>query len=319
MKIGFRFWMFALVVAPYSSSVRAEEMSLDLSEYCQFHLKPRFQDLDCDSIPDSILDKEDDGGNRWKIRFHFGNSRTTYGATDLHVRANGMDVVVRDVEMVERTSASHYNPANWEHLQDALRWIDEPTNTFTVSFEKGPNILYITVFHPKYLKSFLYRKSEVEGQPVYQFGSIGESDNFSQTIPDGWNMYYIGNTHLNMVWQVGYGRRFTLFKSGGFGRLSYIPKADFGIGTGRARSVNIIPGELWDDHQDSYRIQSTNLSFGHRLEYDRGALSVFIDHKVIFSDVHHGFLDGSVDYSLRATPITFGIGIDLFPRKKRSQ
>jgi hypothetical protein len=308
------------------------EMDIDLSSFCRDNQQAdnheiiiKEKDSTCKTIKDLegkkiepiILSKKDNEGNSWKLRFHFGFSRTDYAKTDLHIKSDVITVVVKDVEMHERTSAHHYNPATWDHLQEAAQWIDEPTNTFTFSLEKNKNIFYLTVFHPKYLKSLVYSKSQVNGETVYNVGPIPESDDFSSQIPDGSNLLYLGNTHMNMNWQVGYGRQFVIFDSKKAGKLSYTIKGDIGISTGKARSVHIIPGQAWDDYSDDHKIQGLNASIGHRMEYQRGRVSLFVDQKTIVSKMHHGFYDGTIDYNLRATPTTFGVGIDLFTKKKR--
>ena len=204
--------------------------------------------LEGKDIAPIVLDKKDEHGNSWKIRFNFGFSRTDYAPTHLNIKSGVINIVVKDVEMHERTSNSYYNPANWTELQNAAQWIDEPTNTFTFSLEKNKNTFYLSVFHPKYLKSVVYSTKEVNGAPVYTVSPIGESDNFSQTIPEGNNMLYLGNTHYNMIWQVGYGRQFVIFDTKKAGKLSYTVKGDVGINTGKARSVHIIPGVAWNDY-----------------------------------------------------------------------
>jgi hypothetical protein len=75
----------------------------------------------------------------------------------------------------------------------------------------------------------------------------------------------------------------------------------------------------WDDYIDEDRIQGINASIGHRLEYQRGIVSLFIDQKTIFQKIEHGFYDGTINYNLRSTPTTFGIGIDLFTHKKKKK
>jgi hypothetical protein len=277
----------------------------------------QIRELEGKDIAPIVLDKKDEHGNSWKIRFNFGFSRTDYAPTDLHIKSGVINIVVKDVEMHERTSNSYYNPTNWTELQNAAQWIDEPTNTFTFSLEKNKNIFYLSVFHPKYLKSVVYSTKEVNGSPEYTVSPIGESDSFSQTIPEGNNMLYLGNTHYNMIWQVGYGRQFVIFDTKKAGKLSYTVKGDVGINTGKARSVHIIPGVAWNDYYDDHKVQGVNASIGHRLEYQRGRVSLFIDQKTIYSKMQHGFYDGTVNYNLRATPTTFGIGIDVFTKKKK--
>jgi hypothetical protein len=94
-------------------------------------------------------------------------------------------------------------------------------------------------------------------------------------------------------------------------------KGDIGINTGKARSVQIVPGVAWDDYIDDAKVQGFNASIGHKIEYQRGRVSLFVDQKTIYSKMQHGFYDGTIDYNLRSTPTTFGIGIDLFTKKKK--
>ena len=305
-----------IALSLFSLPTFAYEMDMDLSEQCRDEFEGKIEGLDCETIPDYTLIKKDDNGSEWKIRFHFGFSRTDYAKTDLHINNSLMNVVVKDVVFSERTSDSHYNPANWEGFTTAFKWIDEPTNTFALSLEKGKNNFYLTVFHPKFLKSVLYKETQVDGVSSFEFKDIYERDDFSQVIPEGYNMLYLGNTHYNMNWQVGYGRQFSIFDSKKWGKLTYVPKADIGIATGKARSVRIVPGVAWDDYIDDHKIQGYNASIGHRLEYSRGNTSLFVDHKTIINHLEHGFYDGTVEYNLRSSPLTFGIGFQVFNKKK---
>lgn len=305
-----------------------KEMDIDLTTFCKDQSSASHEALQKEresicgqinhlqdkNIPPVTIEKKDDEGNKWKFRFHFGFSRTDYHPADLRIDSSPIKVVIKDVEMYERTSAGHYDPRTWEHFQDAGRWIDEPTNTFTFSMEKKNNIIYFTIFHPKYLKSLTYNKS----QDGYDFQEVEqETYDFSSPIPEGSNLLYLGNTHMNMNWQIGYGRQFVILNSEKAGKLSYTIKGDVGISTGKARSVHIIPGKAWDDYADDMKVQGYNTSIGHRLEYQRGRVSLFIDQKTVFSKLKHGFYDGTIEYNLNYSPTTFGIGIDLFKPKKK--
>ncbi len=314
------FWVLALI--PTLS--QAEIMDVDFSDYCKNKLQKEIEKLDCDKFPPIEIDKVDDEGKKWKIRFHFGFTRTQYHKTNLSVQSELVDIVVRDVEMYERTSAEYYNPANWRGLDGAIKWIDEPTNTFMISFEKEKNNFYVTIFHPKYLKSIIYKKTEIDGQTHLDVVEGVKDNRLNQPRPEGYNMFYLQNTHANVVWQIGYGRQITLFDSRRGGKLTYIPRADIGITTGAARTVHIQRDESGKgselvDSTEKFGIQGLNASIGHRLEYQRGKASIFIDHKTTFAKMHHSFGEGTIDYNLRYTPITFGIGIDLFSGKAKKK
>lgn len=314
-----------------SSLAHAQEaqdriMDIDLMSFCKDRVDLEEQEqLTCQQIKELegknvapvLFEKKDEEGNEWKLRFHFGFSRTEYAPTDLRIKSDVINIVIKDVEMHERTSSHHYNPANWEELQNSAQWIDEPTNTFTFSLEKDKNIFYLTIFHPKYLKSLVYKTTMVDGEPQHTVEPITETDDFSSPIPEGYNLLYLGNTHMNLITQIGYGRQFVIFDTKKAGKLSYTLKGDIGINTGKARSVQIVPGVAWDDYIDDAKVQGFNASIGHKIEYQRGRVSLFVDQKTIYSKMQHGFYDGTIDYNLRSTPTTFGIGIDLFTKKKK--
>ena len=264
------------------------------------------------------LDLRDDDDGPWKIRFHFGFSRTFYNPTDLNLDAPGFELQVKDVKMLERTSANHYDPKNWFNGESKpFQWIDEPTNTFTLSFEKNKNVIYVTAFHPKYLKSLRYSNQVIDGKEVKVFEDMVHTRDFSTPLPEGYSEVYIGNTHRNMVWQVGYGREITLLQGAKGSELRLTPRVDVGIATGQVRTVHITPGVRWDDYYDDKFIQGTNASVGGRLEYQRGRVSAFVEHKTTFSQVEHKFLDGKVDYNLNYSNLTFGVGIDIFNKKRK--
>ena len=315
--------ILALLLSGLSHKVSAQSevktMDIDMAQHCREVLEKQFPGLDCEKVPSLELTKKDNENKSWKFRFHFGFSRTDYLPTDLRINSSFGDVVVKDVEMYERTSAHHYNPANWDKFENSFKWIDEPTNTFTFSMEKKNNVFYLTVFHPKYLKSILYKRTEIEGEAPTEFSDIHESDSFAQDIPEGHGMIYLGNTHMNLVTQVGYGRMIEIYETPHFGRLTFIPRLDAGVNTGLARSVHIVRGERWDDYRDRLGVQGYNASLGARLEYQKGKVSLFVDSKVIYSKLNHGFFDGTVKYDLISTPVTFGIGVDVFSGKKKKK
>jgi hypothetical protein len=256
--------------------------------------------------------------NNWKLKFHFGYTRTNYLPTDVTFDSTELKGTVRDVNFVERTSEDFYNPFKaGRKITDALKWIDEPTNTMSLSIENDKNAIYLTAFHPKFLKSFLYEKKTNEsGEVETEFSPIGESDSFAQVIPEGKTMAYIGNTHKRMDWTIGYGRKIKLFNTKDFG-VMYVPRVDFGFSVGKARSVRIVPGQVWDDNKGKIEIQGGAMSVGHRLEVYKGRLSLFIDQRLVYSTQTHGFYDGTVSYKLMYIPTTFGMSYQLFEFKRK--
>jgi hypothetical protein len=313
-SLGFSLLFLGLVP---SLDAWSDALDVDVSELCRTQIEPQVEGLDCSTIPPYEIESPGPPGDgkTWKIRFYFGFSRTHYSPTDMSIHTPSMNVVVRDFRMVERTSAGYYNPANWGQPLDALRWIDEPTNTFNLSFEKGDHVIYITAYHPKYLQSFDFTpENPTTGDPA----SISAVGNSNPPIPLGSSRINFLNTYQNMVWQVGYGHKFQLFQSKNSGHLYYIPKADLGVSIGLSRTSVLNPDGVLKEYEGKLGYQGWDASIGHRLEYDQGRVSVFIDQRMIYSHRHHEFLDGTADYNLRLTPITVGIGVDLFPHHRRN-
>jgi hypothetical protein len=264
---------------------------------------------------------------KWKLRFNFGFARTTYFDTDMLLKSDRVDVIVRDFSFDERTTSSFYNPKNWEQPMDAFRWIDEPSNQFIVTAEKNKNVIYLTIFHPKYLKKNVQVKhitGTVDGVEVDKVMPLDEQfDGYNRQLGE---MYLtrFENTHKQMTWQIGYGRRFTLYKSPDQKtEVRWTPHVHAGIMTGEHFTVYEKKDQYWefDDYLDTKNpVQGAVFSVGHSLEVQRGKVSLFVDQKYNYSHVKHGFGSegGTAEYDFRFMPITFGIGIDLFnPNKKK--
>ena len=313
-----RFSLFLGLLLPLMGF--AETLNVDVSDSCRNELEKKFNGLNCDEVAPLEMEHLDENNKPWVIRFHFGFSRTTYHPTDMDIKSDLVTMKIDDVKMYERTSAHYYSPKNWDHAGEAFKWIDEPTNTMALSLEKGKNNFYVTVFHPKYLKSIIYNDS---GSEVEYFEGV-EDNRLNQPRPPGFKMLYLQNTHKNMVWQIGYGRQLKIVDHEKFGKLTYIPKVDIGISTGAARSVHIqekVSGSGSDmvDTTEGHKVQGYNASLGHRLEYQKGKVSVFVDHKTIYNNMHHDFYDGTADYNLRMSPVTIGVGIDIFSGKHKQK
>jgi hypothetical protein len=265
----------------------------------------------------------DDEGNPWKIRLHFGFTRTNIRPTDVTIKSSLVNTTIKGFEFSERTSAEHYDPRTWEHLQDAARWIDEPSNTFTLSIENKKNAFYLTAFHPKFLKTH-YQMTETAPDGTESVTYVPASQHLSNgtplsygSIPDGQAGIEIQNTHLLMNYQIGYGRKFTVFDSKKAGKLTYAPRVDAGVTIGGARSIYIVKNESWIEHKDPMGVQGFNASLGHRLEYQRGKVSVFADQKYTKSKMEHSFLDGTASYDLDYSTVTLGVAVDVFTPKKK--
>jgi len=267
------------------------------------------------------IDITDDQGNPWKLRFHFGFTRTNYRPTDVKLESSQMNTTIKGFEFDERTSANHYNPKNWKEFQDAFRWIDEPTNTIEISVENKKNAFYLTVFHPKTLATH-YQKDEGGGNysyikaPKESYLSI---DPFitNADIPDGHAAFEIQNTHKLMNYSLGYGRKFKVFDKPKTGQLDYVVRVDGGVIVGAARSLHFTEDGQYSEGVDKNKVQGFTGAVGHRVEFKRGKVGAFVEQKYTKTKLEHGFLDGKASYNLDFSTITFGLNVDLFTKKNK--
>lgn len=282
----------------------------------------------CDSVKELAkqnlaplnLELKDESGNPWKIRFHFGFTRNNYRPTDLKLESTRETKTIKGFQFDERTSATHYNPANWKEPVDALRWIDEPTNSFTISIENKKNVIYLTAFHPKTLATY-YQGKDGQGQDIYikAPASAYLSNNPALTvnsIPAGYSAMEIQNTRGLMNYSVGYGRKLQIFDSQKAGKLNYIVRVDVGAMVGAAKSFHFTEDREFSEGKDKTRIQSGTIALGHRLEYQKGKVGVFVEQKYTKTKMEHAFLDGKASYNLDFSTLNFGVSIDLFTKRK---
>lgn len=305
-------------LSAFAQEVQDQAIELDFSKECQELIKNEAElaELDCNNIPPFELTQKDSDDKEWKVRFHFGFSKTTYFKSDMNFDSSSIKVQVKGVELQDRPRGYHYDVSKWENIKDATGWIDEPTNTMMLSFEKGKNSYYLTVFHPKNVRSIYYKTDKKTGE-MYDLTQAEGYNNYTQEIPEGSNMMYIQNSHLNLIVQVGYGRQFKLFGSKKFGKITYIPRVDVGLNYSKSRSINFVEGKKRDLHEHTPEINGVSGSLGHRLEYQKGVFAVFIDQKFTYTKMKQGFLDGSVTYDQVSSPVTFGVALDLFSKKKK--
>jgi hypothetical protein len=265
--------------------------------------------------------KKDSDGNTWKIRFHFGFTRTSYANTDMYLKSSRVNVVIKDFEFDERTTAEAYDFRRWNRPLHYTQWIDEPTNTFAFSVENKNNVFYLTAFHPKFLKTKYQDKhvtGVVDGVAVDHVMPINEEFDGYNNQPGQMHLTRFENTHRQMDWQIGYGHKLVIFDDAKAGKLSYIPRVDVGLTSGQNRTVYVKKDEYWefDEKEDKHRVQGVNASVGHRIEYERGKVGLFVDQKVTVSKLNHGFLDGTASYSMLYSPITFGLSFQIYQPKK---
>ncbi len=258
------------------------------------------------------LNFKDDQNHDIVVRFHFGFARTTYQPTTLTVNDSQMHVVIKDFKVMEITSAICYSPEDWKKSGNPLEWIDEPTNLFDLSVEKDNNVFYVTIFHPKYLKPRTEQAQVtgvIAGQQVMRQMEINSSD---VQNPTSLHISEFQNTHLQVDWQIGYGRKLKIFDAGKWGELSYTPHVHVGITTGSTNVIMVGTDGSLQQRIAPNEIQGYNISVGHMLQYEIGRVDLFVDQKFTYEHLRSTFMDGTAQYDMKYMPVTFGVGIKLF-------
>lgn len=257
-------------------------------------------------------------GKKWAFKFRFGFVRTHYHSTTMHLKTSRTNVRIKNFEFRERTTASAYNPSTWQKPLDALRWIDEPTNMFQLSAERGSDVIYFTYFHPKFLiKKGQIKKVEglVNDIPVNEYQDItAVSDKLSDL-----ELVTFRNTFMQSDIKIGYGRKLTLAQGKDWGRITYTPSMHLGFAMGRHVDGVVDSNGDIREHREKTRLHGPSISIGQMLEYEYKMFSLFIDNKVTYSHIKHGYLNGEAKYNLLYTTLGFGMGFRLFQVSPRSR
>jgi hypothetical protein len=268
------------------------------------------------------LKSQDKGGDTWKFNFRMGFNRTKYSDTDMHLKSSRVDATIKNFSFQERTSSDFYNPKNWQQPMDAFRWIDEPTNSFTFSAEKNNNEFSLTAFHPKFLKQPYETKQvtgTVDGIAVDKVMPINEEFDGYNDKPGEMHLTRFESTHMQMDWQLGYGRNITLVDGKKYGKLVYTPSIYAGLTSGKHYDVYVKPGAYWDfdDAEDKMKIQGANIAVGNKIKYEYGRANIFVENKFTWSHLKHQFMDGTAEYNMKYNATTFGLGYKLFETKPK--
>jgi hypothetical protein len=229
--------------------------------------------------------------DRWKVRLYASHSFTTYFNSDVKFDTSRYQVEIKDYEWAERGSRSYFNPKYWgDEGRNPFQFLDEPSNTFTVSIEKDGNEFFLSSFHPKYLQA--------EGQVKQITGTIdGRPVNGSMEVPFVENR----NTYRQLTFEAGYGHRFKLLDSK-IGNLTYVPSVSAGImiGGNVSRVQNPVTGATTPENQDAFRVQGFGGSLTNRVEFNtpKERFGIFYENKLSGFSLKHGFEDGTQQYRL---------------------
>ena len=274
----------------------------------------------------SIIESKKD---KWKIRFYASHSFTTYFATDIKFRSTRYNVDIKDYEWAERGSREFFKSSTWkEEGNNPSQMLDEPSNTFTVSIEKNNNEFFLTAFHPKFLQKtdqIKYMKGTIDGVEVDGNYDINKPfDGYNQE-PGEMELVRNQNTHLEMMFELGYGRRIPIVK-GRFGSIVYTPSIAAGITGGKNLTVVVKEGQWWDfdDYEPEayWTIQGFGGSILNRLEFNskNERVGVFYENRFSYYKQNHEFMDGNQEYDLKLMGHNVGVKFMLYnPARKRNK
>lgn len=256
----------------------------------------------------------------WKFRLYFGMNRTKYYNSDVQIRSPNLNVDIKGLEWKERTSAAYYNPANWESFQNAFQWIDEPTNTFVLSATKNKHEFMLSAFHPKYLTregQVKEVKGTVDGVAIDGTKPLLGDFEGGANQPGELYLTSIRNTHMQMDFQLGYGREFELFKTDKNSALVYRPAVYAGVMMGKTVSIYEQEPGQHVEREDKVRIHGATAAIGNKLEYRfRDRVSAMVEYKVSGAMLNQKVFDGTVKYNMIYTPLHFGLGVKLYDENK---
>jgi hypothetical protein len=333
-----------------AGSVFSQETSIDLNinQLCEGHdvvagiNKARTVNLNdnklfvidegfCSEYDNMKLETSDpankDKKDKWKLRFYASHSFTKYYNTDIKLRSSRYNVDIKNYEWQERSSREFFNPKTWMvEGNNPLQIIDEPTNTFTLSLEKNGHEIFLSAFHPKFLQNTnqtKYMQGTVDGVEVDGIYDINRPfDGYNQS-PGEMELVRNQNTHMQMIFEVGYGYRFKLLETK-FGSINYSPSILMGLVTGQNYTVVVQEGLWWDfdDYTQKNTIQGYGGSIINKIEFNskNEKIGLFYQYKAGFYKQDHGFMDGTQTYDLKFTGHQVGLKFMINdPNKKKKK
>jgi hypothetical protein len=266
--------------------------------------------------------------DQWKFRFYASHSFTTYFNSDISFRSTRYNVDIKDYAWAERSSREFFTPETWkEEGNNPFQMIDEPTNTFTISMEKDGNEFFFQAFHPKFLQAdgqIKHMTGTIDGVAVNGFAPVNKPFDVYDQVPGESELVGNMNTHLQMTFEVGYGRRFDFPLGKKIGSFSYTPSISAGVMVGRNHSVYIKENEWWefDYYDDKLTVQGVGGSLTNRFEYNtpKERFGIFYENKLAGYRQNHGFLDGRQKYNLGFMGNSVGVKFMLYnPANKKNK
>jgi hypothetical protein len=264
--------------------------------------------------------------DKWKLRLYMSHSFTTYFNTNISLRSSRYQLEIKDYQWAERSSREFFLPSEWKKPgHNPGQFIDEPTNTFTLSIEKDGNEFFLSAFHPKFLQAknqIKHMEGTIDGTPVNGIAPINKPFDGYDQVPGESELVGNQNTYREMNFEIGYGKRFKLLDSK-FGSITYAPSLAAGIITGQNTSIVVKPGEWWefDGYTAAYAIQGYGGSLKNRIEFNtkKERFGVFYENKLSLYHQEHAFLDGTQEYNLGFMANNVGLKFMIYNPKNHNK
>ena len=270
---------------------------------------------------------KDQDGKKWKIKIYTGNTKTWYSKTDVTIKTSRLDLKIDQAQPYERRSTENLN---WHN------WIDEPTNSLSISFFKNKDKFFVTMFHPKFVfvegdqefvghhyNENVHVKGTADGSAVDGFQKLkGDFGPNRELLPG--HVYFVNweNSHKLLQFEVGYGHEFNLVKVRGAPVVKLTPEAAIGVYTGIQNSSYSKKENGWEwDQYDSEKMKIMGKSFsaGATLEVNdrRERVGAFIQGKYSLGKMEYDFLDGKASHNLEYKSVTMGVQFRVIGKKEK--
>jgi hypothetical protein len=268
--------------------------------------------------------KNDSTPDSWKVRVYASHSFTRYFNTDISFQSSRYTVEIKDYEWAERGSREFFTPREWAKPgSNPAQMLDEPTNTFTVSIEKDGHEFYLSAFHPKFLQApgqIKQMSGVIDGVPVDQVQAVNEPFHGYNFRPGESKLGRNEFTYGQMLYEAGYGYRFTLIRSK-IGNITYIPHVGVGLMAGRNLSVMVKAGEWWefDESKTGLGVNGFGASGSNRIELNsrNEKFGVFYENRVGYYKMQSKFYDGTQKFNLGFVGNSVGVKFMLHHKKSK--
>jgi len=279
----------------------------------------------CPSIRNDWFKLPPAHGGKWKIRGYASHAFTHYFPSDIRIKTSRYDVTIHDYEWVERGSREYFNPKTWfSSLENSpIRMFDEPSNGYTLAFEKNAHVIFISQFHPKFYQDpdqARHIQGAIDWVAVDHVAPVNADLNGSYQLPGAMRLEENKNTRLQMEFEAGYGYKFNLASSKKFGKIFYVPGISAGVQTGKTASSAIKDGEL-QEYDEKYSIQGVGGSIRNKIEWrtPKERFGIFYENKTALYRRKHELLDGTQRFNFCYMASSAGFSFTLYNSARHSK